>query len=203
MSSEAARHANADQWIVCAQGHEHWGAAGAAGLLMLTNSPTGTRVLLQHRAPWVHNGDTWGIPSGALRHGEDIETGARREAAEEFDIEIAALAALPTLGVAADDHGDWVFSTVAVGVTWQEAGRFAPICDNPESSRKHVSDRASTAVSNGLSEVGAGGTCWIEAAALSTGTHDLLLHPGFEASLATEALAAFLTSPLDVVYTPM
>lgn len=177
---------------MCTQGHEHWGAAGAAGLLMLTNSPTGTRVLLQHRAPWVHNGDTWGIPSGALRHGEDVEIGARREAAEEFGIEIAAFTALPTLGVAVDDHGDWVFSTVAVAVPWQEAGRFAHLGDNHEASREFTIGGVRPAAPNGLSEVGAGGTCWIEAAVLSTGAHDLALHPGFEASLATEALVAFL-----------
>lgn len=46
-----------DGWVNCACGNKHWGLNGAAGILILR----GTEILLQHRAPWVHNGDTWGI----------------------------------------------------------------------------------------------------------------------------------------------
>ena len=183
MKREADRHSSADRWIVCAQGHEHWGAAGAAGLLMLTDSPTGTQVLLQHRAPWVHNGDTWGIPSGALRHGEPVETGARREAAEEFEIPREAFASLPTLGIAVDDHGDWAFNTVAVTVAWAKAGRFAPT---------HGASASPRATVDLWSEVGTGGTRWLDAAALRDDTYALPLHPGFRASLTTGLLDEFL-----------
>jgi len=47
-----------DGWVECACGNKHWGLNGAAGIMILR----GHEILLQHRAPWVHNGDTWGIP---------------------------------------------------------------------------------------------------------------------------------------------
>jgi 8-oxo-dGTP diphosphatase len=45
-------------WVVCAAGHRHWGRFGAAGLLI----SDGFNVLLQHRAAWTHEGDTWAVP---------------------------------------------------------------------------------------------------------------------------------------------
>ena len=47
-----------DGWIECSCGSKHWGLNGAAGILIYRDGA----ILLQHRAPWVHNGDTWGIP---------------------------------------------------------------------------------------------------------------------------------------------
>jgi len=45
-------HTDGDGWMQCSCGHKHWGLHGAAGLLLVRD---GT-ILLQHRAPWVHNG---------------------------------------------------------------------------------------------------------------------------------------------------
>jgi len=65
--------------------------------------------LLQHRAPWVHNGDTWGIPGGARDSHESTIEGAFREAIEETGIDTELLTPLHTF---TDDHGSWKYDTV-------------------------------------------------------------------------------------------
>jgi len=94
-----------DGWVQCACGNKHWGLNGAAGILILR----GTEILLQHRAPWVHNGDTWGIPGGARDSHESTIEGAFREAVEETGIDINLLTPLHTF---TDDHGSWKYETV-------------------------------------------------------------------------------------------
>jgi 8-oxo-dGTP diphosphatase len=69
----------------------------------------GHEILLQHRAPWVHNGDTWGIPGGARDSHETTIEGAFREAIEETGIDTDLLTPLHTF---TDDHGDWKYETV-------------------------------------------------------------------------------------------
>ena len=62
----------------------YWGRHGAAGLLLRAPRPDGTpAVLLQHRAPWSHQGGTWGLPGGARDSHETAEQAAVREAHEE------------------------------------------------------------------------------------------------------------------------
>ena len=58
-----------DGWTTCAQGHRHWGLAGAAGLLLHRVGASGVEVLLQLRVGWSHHGGTWGTPGGALHPG--------------------------------------------------------------------------------------------------------------------------------------
>ena len=94
-----------DGWVECACGNKHWGLNGAAGILIVR----GREILLQHRAPWVHNGDTWGIPGGARDSHETTIEGAFREAVEETGIDTALLTVLHTF---TDDHGDWKYETV-------------------------------------------------------------------------------------------
>jgi 8-oxo-dGTP diphosphatase len=94
-----------DGWVECACGNKHWGLNGAAGILILRDS----EILLQHRAPWVHNGDTWGIPGGARDSHESTIEGAFREAVEETGIDTALLTPLHTF---CDDHGSWKYETV-------------------------------------------------------------------------------------------
>jgi 8-oxo-dGTP diphosphatase len=99
------RSGDGDGWVQCAAGHRHWGLFGAAGLLI----SDGSRAILQHRAPWTHEGDTWGLPGGARDSHEDPVSTALREAAEE--------AALPADAISAsalwiDDHGGWSYTTV-------------------------------------------------------------------------------------------
>ena len=94
-----------DGWVQCACGNKHWGLNGAAGILIVR----GHEILLQHRAPWVHNGDTWGIPGGARDSHETTIEGAFREAVEETGIDTELLTPLHTF---TDDHGDWKYETV-------------------------------------------------------------------------------------------
>lgn len=99
-----------DGWVQCNCGNKHWGLNGAAGILILR----GSEILLQHRAPWVHNGDTWGIPGGARDSHESTIECALREAVEETGIEIDLLTPLYTF---TDNHGDWRYETVIARAT--------------------------------------------------------------------------------------
>ena len=94
-----------DGWIECSCGSKHWGLNGAAGILIYRNGA----ILLQHRAPWVHNGDTWGIPGGARDSHESVMEGAIREAVEETGIDPQCLNPRETH---IDDHGIWSYQTI-------------------------------------------------------------------------------------------
>jgi 8-oxo-dGTP pyrophosphatase MutT (NUDIX family) len=94
-----------DGWVICAAGHRHWGRFGAAGLLIMDSE----RVVLQHRAPWTHDGDTYGVPGGARDSHEDAIAAAVREASEEAGL---VRADIDPLGLYFDDHGGWSYSTV-------------------------------------------------------------------------------------------
>lgn len=94
-----------DGWVECTCGHKHWGLNGAAGLLLIRDRT----ILMQHRAPWVHNGDSWGIPGGARDSHETIIEGALREAKEEIGVEPHHITPLTTH---LDDHGVWRYDTV-------------------------------------------------------------------------------------------
>ena len=106
------RHSG-DSWIECACGRRHWGAHGAAGLLLARRVPR-LEVLLQHRALWSHEGGTWGLPGGALRPGEDPVHGALREAEEEAGVDPAGVGVHTTWVL---DHGPWRYTTVVAHVT--------------------------------------------------------------------------------------
>ena len=94
-----------DGWIECRCGSKHWGKHGAAGLLIFRDGA----IFLQHRAPWVHNGDTWGIPGGARDSHEDVIAGALREAVEETGLDPALVT--PVV-IHEDNHGNWKYDTV-------------------------------------------------------------------------------------------
>ena len=98
-------HRDGDGWIECRCGSQHWGLHGAAGLFLVRDG----RALLQHRAPWVHNGDTWGIPGGARDSHESVHEAALREAIEEIGIKAHLV---EPLEIYSDDHGDWRYDTV-------------------------------------------------------------------------------------------
>ena len=94
-----------DGWVECRCGGKHWGLNGAAGLLLVRDK----KVLLQHRAPWVHNGDTWGIPGGARDSHEETYEAAIREAHEEIGMDKHLVVPTETF---TDDHGPWKYETV-------------------------------------------------------------------------------------------
>lgn len=86
----------------------HWGAFGAAGLLLVDDVPA-TRMVLQHRASWTHFGDSWGIPGGARHRDEPATDGALREAEEEAGIAPEHVQVLATRVL---EHPDWSYTTV-------------------------------------------------------------------------------------------
>jgi 8-oxo-dGTP diphosphatase len=92
-------------WVECSQGHRHWGRFGAAGLLITD----GVRVVLQHRAPWTHEGGTWALPGGARDSHEDVVSAALREAAEETALDPHSVRPVHEW---VDDHGGWSYTTV-------------------------------------------------------------------------------------------
>lgn len=102
---------SSEDWITCDCGREHWGIFGAAGILVvrLDASEKVSHVLLQHRALWVDQGGTWGIPGGALHYGETAVDGALREACEEIDV---APQTVQVIGKSVLDHGNWSYTTV-------------------------------------------------------------------------------------------
>jgi len=100
-----------DGWATCDLGHQHWGRYGAAGLLAV--APGAPYVLLQHRAPWSHGGDTWGVPGGARARHESAEQAARRETVEETALEVALL---EVVAEHLADHGSWSYTTFVATV---------------------------------------------------------------------------------------
>jgi 8-oxo-dGTP diphosphatase len=98
-------HRDGDGWIDCQCGGKHWGLFGAAGLVLVRDQS----ILLQHRAPWVHNGDTWGIPGGARDSHESPLEAALREANEEIGIDINLVT---TVDEFVDDHITWSYHTI-------------------------------------------------------------------------------------------
>jgi 8-oxo-dGTP diphosphatase len=98
-------HRDGDGWIDCQCGGKHWGLFGAAGLVLVRDQS----ILLQHRAPWVHNGDTWGIPGGARDSHESPLEAALREANEEIGIDINLVTPVDEF---VDDHITWSYHTI-------------------------------------------------------------------------------------------
>jgi 8-oxo-dGTP diphosphatase len=72
-------------------------------------------VLLQHRAPWSHQGGTWGLPGGARDSHETPEQAAVREAHEEAGL-TAELLTVRTTVITAEVSGaggsSWSYTTV-------------------------------------------------------------------------------------------
>jgi 8-oxo-dGTP pyrophosphatase MutT (NUDIX family) len=99
--------ADGDGWVECAQGHRHWGRFGAAGLLVTAPGPPW--VLLQHRAPWSHGGDSWGVPGGARHRGESAQDAAQRETVEETALDVSVLHITGPAHVV--NHGTWTYTT--------------------------------------------------------------------------------------------
>jgi 8-oxo-dGTP diphosphatase len=92
-------------WVICRLGHRHWGRFGAAGILLTD----GTRVVLQHRAEWTHEGGTWALPGGARDSHENPVAAALREAVEETTLDPTQVT---PFGEWVDDHGGWSYTTV-------------------------------------------------------------------------------------------
>ena len=108
-SGRPEHRGDGDGWVVCREGHRHWGLFGAAGLLLTRPAPSDLEVLLQHRATWSHHGGTWGLLGGARHSSESPVTAALREAAEEGGLPADSVR---VHGRYDDDHGGWSYVTV-------------------------------------------------------------------------------------------
>lgn len=92
-------------------GAHFWGRHGAAGLLLRAPGPGGAAaVLLQHRAPWSHQGGTWGLPGGARDSHESVEEAAVREAHEEAGLTADQMTVRIT--VVTHEVPGWSYTTV-------------------------------------------------------------------------------------------
>ena len=110
-------------WAWCSFGHRHWGRFGAAGLLITD----GAQVLLQHRAAWTHEGDSWAVPGGARDSHEAPLTAALREAGEETSLDPTSITPLREW---VDDHGGWSYITIVA----RTAPGLEVVPTNPESA---------------------------------------------------------------------
>jgi 8-oxo-dGTP diphosphatase len=144
-----------DGWVVSDTGTHYWGRHGAAGLLLRAPRPDGTpAVLLQHRAPWSHQGGTWGLPGGARDSHETAEQAAVREAHEEAGLpsaELSVRATVITAEVFAAGGRCWTYTTVVA-----DTGELLHTVPNRESAELR----------------------WVSEDEVA----DLPLHPGFAAS---------------------
>lgn len=105
-----------DGWVVSDAGTPYWGRHGAAGLLLRAPRPDGTpAVLLQHRAPWSHQGGTWALPGGARDSHETAEEAAVREAHEEAGLaaeHVRVRAKVVTAEISGTGGSSWTYTTV-------------------------------------------------------------------------------------------
>lgn len=122
-----------DGWVVSDIGNHYWGRHGAAGLLLRAPRPDGTpAVLLQHRAPWSHQGGTWGLPGGARDSHETPEQAAVREAHEEAGLpgeRVVVRATVITAEVFGAGGTHWTYTTVVA-----DAGELLQTVPNQESA---------------------------------------------------------------------
>lgn len=118
--------ASAGRLVRCSCGETHWGAHGAAGLLLVHRSPDDrTEVLLERRGPTCQHAGSWGIPGGAMEPGETALACALREAQEEVGIDATEARVLAEY---VDDHGPWSYTTIVV-----ETGEaLPPVADGHE-----------------------------------------------------------------------
>jgi 8-oxo-dGTP diphosphatase len=102
-----------DGWVLSEDGAHFWGRHGAAGLLLRAPHPDGrAAVLLQHRAPWSHQGGTWSLPGGARDSHETVEEAAVREAHEEAGLSADCLVVRACVVTATAKGGGWTYTTV-------------------------------------------------------------------------------------------
>lgn len=110
-----------DGWVFSDNGARYWGRHGAAGLLLRAPWPGGAAaVLLQHRAPWSHQGGTWALPGGARDSHETVEQAAVREAHEEAGVtaeQLTVRTTVVTAEVAGVGGTHWSYTTVIADVS--------------------------------------------------------------------------------------
>ncbi|MCG5432191.1 NUDIX hydrolase [Mycobacterium sp. MYCO198283] len=130
-----------DGWVISADGSHYWGRHGAAGLLLRAPRPDGSpAVLLQHRAPWSHQGGTWGLPGGARDSHETPQQAAVREAWEETGLAVEHITVRGTVVTARAAGDAWTYTTVVA-----DAPQPLPTTANRESAELRWVDEADVA----------------------------------------------------------
>lgn len=99
-------------WTTGTDGRKVWGLHGAAGLFLQATVDNEPVVLLQHRAPWTAQGDTWGIPGGARDSHESVAEAAIREAVEECGIVAGEVVVEKEVVTAGPADSGWSYTTV-------------------------------------------------------------------------------------------
>ena len=101
-----------DGWTECTSGT----ALGAVrrGRAAGRRAPGGPYVLLQHRAPWSHGGDTWGVPGGA--RGPATRAPSRRPGARRSRRPAWTSRSSCVVGEHVADHGTWSYTTFVATV---------------------------------------------------------------------------------------
>lgn len=118
-----------DGFVGSPDGTRQWGLFGAAGLLLRAPRADGSAVvLMQHRAPWSHQGGTWALPGGARDSHETNENAAVREAYEEAGIVPEAVRVRGSRVTATAPSG-WTYTTVVADIAEP-----VPTTANPESA---------------------------------------------------------------------
>jgi 8-oxo-dGTP diphosphatase len=118
---EAVR-GDGDGWVLASDGAHFWGRHGAAGLLLRAPHPAGgAAVLLQYRAPWSHQGGTWGLPGGARDSHETVEEAAVREAFEEAGLAVEQVTVRTSMVTATATGEAWTYTTVIADAPHQLA----------------------------------------------------------------------------------
>ena len=114
-----------DGWAAGPGDMKLWGLYGAAGLFLVAEG----HVLLQHRAAWTNQGDTWGVPGGARERGESAADAALRETFEECGVPAVSVTVRRSLVTAGPFEGDgWTYTTVLA-----DASSRLPVVANEES----------------------------------------------------------------------
>lgn len=111
-------------WVIGPHGEKYWGKFGAAGLFL----QAGDAILMQHRAAWTAQGDTWGIPGGARDSHETASEAALRETVEECGI--APDRVRPLEEVITFEVPGWAYTTVMART---DDGTQLPVTANEES----------------------------------------------------------------------
>ena len=192
-----------DRFVTCGQGHEHWGAHGAAGLLIRhRDGDSGAyHYLLQKRSENVDHGGTWSTPGGAIGKDETPEQGAQREAREEWGSIPKGLTHHHTF---TDDHG------AGKNVSSRCPRHGAPenredgaACECPSSGKGWayhtvVMDAPERFAPGGKGETGweSDGHAWVT----PQEAKDLPLHPGFAASFDKVRRSGAKTAAATVMY---
>lgn len=96
----------ADEWISCSLGHQHRGAAGAAGLYLVA---AGRLLLVEHGETASSDHTIWGLPTDTRNQNENAQRAALRAASHTVGLDPAKVLVFAEF---VDNHGGWTDTTI-------------------------------------------------------------------------------------------